>query len=71
MASNQTVTLEMLKAMTEAFDRHDLNAIMEFFAEDCSMDLPRGSAPWGTRCVGKADVREAIAGRFKGIPDVH
>ena len=71
MSSNQTVTIEMLKEVTEAFNRHDLNAIMQFFAEDCSMDLPRGSDPWGTRFVGKAEVREAIAGRFKGIPDVH
>src|SRR5439155_26361111 len=70
MSGDQTVTIEMLKEMTEAFNRHDLHAIMGFFAEDCSMDLPRGSAPWGTRYVGKAKVREAIAGRFEGIPDV-
>ena len=27
--------------------------------------------PWGQRFIGKAQVREALAGRFKGIPDVH
>jgi ketosteroid isomerase-like protein len=71
MSSNQTVTIDTLKEMTEAFNRHDLDAIMEFFAEDCSMDLPRGSSPWGTRYIGKAKVREGIASRFAGIPDVH
>ncbi len=71
MSSNQAITVDTLKEMTKAFNRHDLDAIMEFFAEDCSMDLPRGSSPWGTRYIGKAQVREGLAGRFKGIPDVH
>ena len=71
MSSNQSVTVDTLKQIAEAFSRHDLDAIMEFFAEDCSMDLPRGSSPWGTRYIGKAKVREGIASRFAGIPDVH
>lgn len=71
MSSNQAITVDTLKEMTKAFNRHDLDAIMEFFAEDCSMDLPRGSSPWGTRYIGKAQIREGLAGRFKGIPDVH
>ena len=62
---------ETLKQILEAFNRHDLDAIMEFFAEDCSLDMPRGPEPWGQRVVGKDLVREALAGRFKGIPDVH
>jgi steroid delta-isomerase-like uncharacterized protein len=66
-----TVTTETLKEILEAFNRHDLDAIMEYFSEDCSFDFPRGPEPWGQRFVGKAQVREALAGRFKGIPDVH
>lgn len=71
--NNQTnaVTTETLKKMLAAFNRHDLDAIMEFFSEDCSFDFPRGPEPWGQRFTGKAQVREALAGRFKGIPDVH
>lgn len=71
MPGNQIVTVETLKAIAEAFNRHDLDAIMGYFAEDCSMDLPRGSSPWGTRYIGKAQVREGIASRFAGILDVH
>jgi ketosteroid isomerase-like protein len=71
MSTNQSVTVDMLKQICEAFNRHDLVAIMEFFAEDCSMDLPRGAAPWGTRYIGRAEVRKGIASRFAGIPDVH
>jgi steroid delta-isomerase-like uncharacterized protein len=65
------VTEETLKQILEAFNRHDLDAIMEFFADDCSFDFPRGPESWGQRFVGKAQVREALAGRFRGIPDVH
>ena len=66
-----SVTEKMLKQVLDAFNRHDLDAIMEFFAEDCSFDFPRGPEPYGRRFTGKAQVREALAGRFKGIPDVH
>jgi len=66
-----TVTVDTLKQILAAFNRHDLDAIMEFFSDDCSFDFPRGKEPWGQRFIGKAQVREALAGRFKGIPDVH
>ena len=65
------VTVETLKQVLDAFNRHDLDAIMEFFSDDCSFDLPRGPESWGQRFIGKAQVREALAGRFKGVPDVH
>jgi ketosteroid isomerase-like protein len=66
-----TVTVGTLKQILEAFNKHDPDAIMEFFVDDCTFDFPRGPEPWGQRFIGKAQVREAIAGRFKGIPDVH
>ena len=66
-----TLTVDTLKQILEAFNRHDLDAIMEFFSDDCSFDFPRGPEPWGQRFIGKEQVREALAGRFKGIPDVH
>ena len=65
------ITVDTLKQILDALNRHDLDAIMEFFSEDCSFDFPRGPEPWGQRFIGKAQVREALAGRFKGIPDVH
>jgi len=65
------VTVEVMKQVLDAFNRHDLDAIMEFFTDDCSFDFPRGPEPYGQRFIGKAQVREGLAGRFKGIPDVH
>lgn len=65
------VTVDTLKQLLDAFNRHDLDAIMEFFADDCSFDMPRGPDYRGQRYVGKAQVREGLGSRFKGIPDVH
>jgi ketosteroid isomerase-like protein len=62
---------EMLKAVLDAFNAHDVEAIMAFFTEDCVMEMPRGPAPGGRRLVGKQQVREGIQARFDGIPDVH
>jgi ketosteroid isomerase-like protein len=71
MAARKQFTVETLKEILDAFNRHDTSAIMGFFSEDCTFDMPRGAEPWGTRLVGKASVREGIASRFAGIPDVH
>jgi steroid delta-isomerase-like uncharacterized protein len=60
-----------LAALCDAFNAHDLDRIMAFFADDCVLEMPRGSHPWGARFEGKADVREALAARFQGLPDVH
>ena len=66
-----SVTTSTLKAFLAAFNAHDLDAIMGFFAEDCEFYMPRGTEAWGTRYVGKNAVREGLATRFAGIPDVH
>src|SRR4030095_1962512 len=59
------------KEICEAFNAHDLDRIMAFFSDDCVLEMPRGSKPWGSRFEGKRDVREALATRFEGLPDVH
>ena len=63
--------LRLLDGLAKAFNDHDLDRIMTFFAEDCSLDMPRGTAPWGARYVGKAEVREGLRTRFEMLPDVH
>src|SRR5689334_5306078 len=68
---SEKVTHELLKGFLEAFNRHDLDAIMDYFADDCVFYMPRGDAPRGDRYVGKGEVRAGLAKRFEGIPDVH
>jgi ketosteroid isomerase-like protein len=60
-----------LAGLCEAFNAHDLDRIMAFFADDCVLEMPRGSEPWGARFEGRQSVREALATRFAGLPDVH
>jgi ketosteroid isomerase-like protein len=71
MTSARPLTVASLEEILDAFNRHDLDAIMAFFAEDATLDAPRGFDPWGSRFVGKAAVRQGLAARFAGIPDVH
>ena len=71
MSAAEAVTVTMLEEICNAFNRHDLDGVMAFFAEDATLDRPRGADPWGSRAVGQAAVREGLAARFAGIPDVH
>ena len=59
-----------LEALLDAFNAHDVDAIMSFFTDDCVLDLPRGPTPGGSRLVGKEQVRGGIQSRFDGIPDI-
>lgn len=65
---NNAITIATLKEFLAAFNAHDLDAIMEFFSEDCELCMPRGKDPWGTRYNEKPAVREGLAARFVGIP---
>ena len=60
-----------LLEILDAFNAHDLDRIMGFFADDCVLEMPKGSKPYGSRFEGKHDVREGLAARFEGLPDVH
>jgi ketosteroid isomerase-like protein len=61
----------LLKAFLDAFNAHDIDAIMSCFTEDCVLEMPRGPAPGGLRLVGREQVRTGIQARLDGIPDVH
>ena len=60
-----------LDQLMDAFNAHDLDRIMRLFTDDCVLETPHGPDPWGTRYNGAAAVREGLAARFSGIPDVH
>lgn len=62
---------DVLERMLDAFNEHDLDAIMALFADDCVFESPRGPDPWGRRFEGKSAVREGLGARFTTIPDVH
>ena len=68
---SKPVTVELLKKFLDAFNRHDLDSIMSFFADDCVFHMPRGARPRGDTYKGKDAVRAGLAKRFEGIPNVH
>jgi steroid delta-isomerase-like uncharacterized protein len=65
------VEIPQLEGFLDAFNDHDVDAIMSFFSDDCVLDMPRGPGPGGRRLVGKEQVREGIRSRLDGIPDIH
>lgn len=68
--TDEPAELAAIRAVTTAFDRHDIEGIMAHFAPDAVFDAPRGSDPWGRRFDGAEAVRAGFSARFEGIPDV-
>ena len=69
MTGKDTI-LAALDGLAAGFNAHDIEAIMGFFAEECSLDLPRGPDAHGSRFVGRDEVRRGILTRFQTTPDV-
>ena len=49
-------TIETLQHLVDAFNAHDLDAVMSFFADDPVLEMPRGPHPWGQRFQGREEV---------------
>ena len=63
------VTVETLAAFSEAWNRHDVDALMAFMSDDCVFQTAAGPDACGARHDGRAAVREAFAAVWKSIPD--
>ena len=62
---------DLLNGLVDAFNAHDIDRVMSFFADDCVLQMPRGPNPHGLRAEGFEDVKATLNTRFEGIPDVH
>jgi len=68
---SRAITIELLDAIQDGFNRHDVNGILAHFAEDCIWLMARGpKEPEGRRCVGKAEIAEVLRSRYAQIPDM-
>ena len=65
------VTPEVLQAFADAWNRHDLDALMAFMTEDCVFESSAGPDVCGTRCVGHDAVRASYAEVWSTFPDAH
>lgn len=71
MPGEDALTAETLMSFLDAFNTHDIDKIMDFFAEDCELMMPKGPDPWGLRLIGRPAVREGLLTRLEGVPNVH
>jgi ketosteroid isomerase-like protein len=69
VASN--VTPEFLQAFADAWNRHDVDALMSFMTLDCVFDASAGPDVGGERFEGAEAVREAYAAVWASFPDAH
>ena len=65
-----TVTIERMREISAAFNSRDVARIVDCFAEDGVFCLARGPESVGRTLRGKAAIRQALADRFKQIPDM-
>ncbi len=71
MGGERTLTVELLEEICQAFNRHDVEAIVDYFADDGVWLMARGAErPHGRRCVGKKEIGEVLRARFDVIPDM-
>ncbi len=66
-----SVTVEMLQAFGDAWNRHDVDALMTFMTHDCVFEASAGSDICGTRYVGHEAVRAGFAEVWAAFPDAH
>ena len=65
------VTTEFLQAFADAWNRHDVDALMECMTDDCVFEASAGPDVCGTRYVGREAVRAGYAEVWKTFPDAH
>lgn len=65
------LTAEDLAHLFDAFNRHDIDKIMAFFAEDCVFNAVGGPEVFGTRIEGTGSIAAAFSGVWKAMPDAH
>ena len=63
------VTTELLQAFADAWNRHDVDAIMSFMTDDCVFESSSGPDVCGTRYAGREAVRAGFAQVWATFPD--
>jgi ketosteroid isomerase-like protein len=69
LSQHSPVTADTLAAFSDAWNRHDIDALMSFMTEDCVFMTAGGPEACGTRHVGAAAVRAAFPAAWQAMPD--
>lgn len=63
------VDVATLQSFADAWNRHDIDALMSFMTEDCVFQTAGGPAACGARFEGREAVRAAFAQAWTNFPD--
>ena len=65
------ITPTLLDAITNAYNRNDIDDVMSFFAEDAVFDHAAGTEINGTRFEGLETIRSIFEGLFNNVESVN
>jgi taurine dehydrogenase small subunit len=68
---SNTLTAEDLAATFDAFNRHDVDAVMKVFADDAVFYTVGGAEVYGTKVEGKDAIAAAFSAVWAGMKDAH
>jgi ketosteroid isomerase-like protein len=63
------MSVARLAAFADAWNRHDLEALMAFMTDDCEFHAIAGTDLLGCSFIGQAAVREGFAMAWQNFPD--
>jgi ketosteroid isomerase-like protein len=64
-----SVTVDMLQAFADAWNAHDVDALMTFMHAECVFETAAGPDACGSRHEGPQAVRKAFAAAWQTFPD--
>ena len=69
-AGSDADLVRLLDRFADAWNRHDLDALMSMMTDDCVFEASAGAEVDGQKSEGKQAVRAAYAAVFEAFPDV-
>jgi ketosteroid isomerase-like protein len=66
---NNAVSVEFLQAFSDAWNRHDIEALMSFMADDCEFHAVAGPDVLGKSYIGSKQVRDGFQLAWQTFPD--
>ena len=69
--SDHADRIAFLDAFADAWNRHDVDALMSFMTDDCVFKASAGPDVCGTHYEGRAAVRAGFEEVFETFPDAH
>ena len=66
-----SLTADGLARLFDAFNRHDIDGVMQFFAGNCVFNGVAGPEVYGTRFEGTEAIAAAFSGVWEAMPDAH